>query len=577
MAGETREDMTTTANRVVPQLYRDCVGRFCPPDFLPYLAERAFDRAVRRLSAQDLREYWRRLCRWANDRGDPDPTLSVYVHVPFCNHVCHFCDLGPVRAETREVASYLGAVLNELDFFSPLFEGLSFQSVFMGGGTPSVLSPEQLETLLSRLFSALRIYPRGERCIEVHPGNFTPEKLDLVCRFGINKINVGIQSFDPDVLRAENRTDQSAQDVDLLCRAVRERSSIVCFNVDLMIGLQGQALGSFMSDLERCLDYGPDTITVYFLKSTEDYVRRLYGGRLGAPARARDALMASAEPLVRRAIEKRGYGFESYWDHWYFLRPGWSSSWDQGSYVDRSPEPGSILGLGSPVRSKVAGALAYRSRRGLGASFDPSVPAYVAKRLSPRLEWMKYILSQLGGSDRVSRSEFQAYFGVDLAQRFRKPLQVLESKGFVRVGEDDVQFGGDARARLVSALFLNPPGSMRRFLDTYNYGNFRLRVGSPPAAWDMWIERAQDGRAYLDRHGRYGLVVSETVPPHPRFLDLARRGFRGVVEGSDGLCADEMTARLGFALDRLALRRFPGFTVREGSRTTLQAADGRGA
>ena len=192
------------------------------------------------------------------------PPLALYVHLPWCLHKCPYCDFnshefaGGPPPETR----YLDALRADLEAALPLVWGRRVISVFIGGGTPSLFSPEAIERLLADVRARLPLEPGCEITLEANPGTFERERFRAFRAAGVTRLSIGVQSFDDAKLAALGRVHDSAQAI----AAVEEaQQAFDTFNIDLMYALPGQTLADCESDVRQALAFEPPHLSVYHL------------------------------------------------------------------------------------------------------------------------------------------------------------------------------------------------------------------------------------------------------------------------------------------------------------------------
>ena len=204
----------------------------------------------------------------AADGGDSlafkgPPPLALYIHVPWCVQKCPYCDFNSheARGDIPE-AAYLDALLADAESALPLVWGRPVETVFFGGGTPSLLSPEAVDHLLARLRALLPFAPLAEISLEANPGTVEAGRFAGFRGAGINRVSLGIQSFDDDHLKALGRIHGSAE-----ARAAAELAArhFDTFNLDLMYGLPGQTPGQALQDVETALALAPPHLSCYQL------------------------------------------------------------------------------------------------------------------------------------------------------------------------------------------------------------------------------------------------------------------------------------------------------------------------
>lgn len=192
------------------------------------------------------------------------PPLSVYVHLPWCLQKCPYCDFNS-HAMSREdlpESRYLEALRADLEQSLPLVWGRPVHSVFIGGGTPSLFSPDGVHRLLGDLRSLLPLQPGCEITLEANPGTFEKDRFRAFRQAGVTRLSIGVQSFDDQKLKALGRVHDRAQ---ALAAAEEAAESFETFNLDLMYALPGQDLNALASDLRTALSFSPPHLSLYNL------------------------------------------------------------------------------------------------------------------------------------------------------------------------------------------------------------------------------------------------------------------------------------------------------------------------
>jgi len=192
------------------------------------------------------------------------PPLALYVHLPWCLKKCPYCDFNSHEAArgVEQEARYLDALRADLEAALPLVWGRRVVSVFIGGGTPSLFSPEAIERLLADVRALLPLEPGCEITLEANPGTFERERFRAFRAAGVTRLSVGVQSFDDAKLKALGRVHDRAQAV----AAVEEaQDAFETFNLDLMYALPGQTLAALDADLRQALAFAPPHLSVYHL------------------------------------------------------------------------------------------------------------------------------------------------------------------------------------------------------------------------------------------------------------------------------------------------------------------------
>jgi oxygen-independent coproporphyrinogen-3 oxidase len=195
------------------------------------------------------------------------PPLSLYVHLPWCLKKCPYCDFnshefrsGEDAASTQDV--YINALFADLEASLPLIWGRSIQTVFLGGGTPSLFDPEAIDRLVGGIRARVRLAPDAEVTMEANPGTFEKDRFKAFRQAGITRLSIGVQSFDNAHLKALGRV----HDRDQALAAVTEAAQVFdTFNLDLMYALPGQTLAGLTQDIQTALAFAPPHISIYHL------------------------------------------------------------------------------------------------------------------------------------------------------------------------------------------------------------------------------------------------------------------------------------------------------------------------
>ncbi|MHB8313720.1 MAG: radical SAM family heme chaperone HemW [Candidatus Dormibacteria bacterium] len=195
--------------------------------------------------------------------GGPGPARSLYLHIPFCTQRCHYCDFAIQVGGPDLQGRYLQALLEELRWLGEARVAAPLESVFLGGGTPSLLRPELLERLLQAVVARFRLAPQAEVTIEANPEGVTSERVRLWSGLGINRVSLGVQSLDDSTLSWLGRSHDADQ-AELALAAVRQ-AGMVALSCDLIYAVPGQDAATFERGLRRVLEFQPEHVSCYEL------------------------------------------------------------------------------------------------------------------------------------------------------------------------------------------------------------------------------------------------------------------------------------------------------------------------
>jgi putative oxygen-independent coproporphyrinogen III oxidase len=192
------------------------------------------------------------------------PPLSLYVHLPWCIRKCPYCDFNSHATPKADLPeqSYLAALMADLEAALPNIWGRRIQTIFIGGGTPSLFSPAAIAQLLTDIKARLPVNAGAEITLEANPGTFEKDRFRGFRQAGVTRLSIGVQSFDNDKLQALGRIHSSDQ----ACAAIEEaKQCFDTFNLDLMYGLPKQTLADLQQDLHTALSFEPPHLSLYHL------------------------------------------------------------------------------------------------------------------------------------------------------------------------------------------------------------------------------------------------------------------------------------------------------------------------
>jgi putative oxygen-independent coproporphyrinogen III oxidase len=282
------------------------------------------------------------------------PPLAVYIHIPWCVRKCPYCDFNSheIRAQPAPAAAgragnaldaeqervYVAALVGDLEGALPDVWGRRVTSVFFGGGTPSLLSARAVDDILSALRARLVVEPDAEVTLEANPGTAEAQKFAGFRAAGVNRLSIGIQSFNPGHLKALGRIHDDREARQAIELAQRHFDN---FNLDLMYALPGQSADQALADLQQAIDAGAPHVSAYHLTLEPN----TYFARFPPPLPDDDSAAQMQEAIEAR-LESAGY---RHYETSAFARPGLESRhnlnyWTFGDY----------LGIGAGAHSKLS-------------------------------------------------------------------------------------------------------------------------------------------------------------------------------------------------------------------------------
>lgn len=189
-----------------------------------------------------------------------DTTPGLYIHIPFCKSKCHYCNFYSLTSLTR-INEFLKALSREMAMYRETFS--RFDTIYIGGGTPSLLAVEHFDSILSQIWNVFIVSPNPEITVEVNPADTTREYLESLRQIGINRLNIGVQSFDDTVLAFLTRRHSVHQAIDTM-KAAR-KAGFENIGIDLLYGVPGQDMTSWCDTLWQALSYELAHLSCYQL------------------------------------------------------------------------------------------------------------------------------------------------------------------------------------------------------------------------------------------------------------------------------------------------------------------------
>lgn len=396
--------------------------------------------------------------------GDPRTPLGLYIHLPFCRKRCDFCYFRVYTDKNHsEIEAYLDAVVSEASLLASqsFLEGRTLDFVYFGGGTPSYLSGRQLTRLMEGLRGVLPWNTPSEVAFECEPGTLSERKLEVIRGFGVNRLSLGVENFDDDILAGNNRAHRSME----VYRAWEwiERVGFAQVNLDLIAGMIGETDAKWAHSVAETARLGPDAVTVYQMEipfNTTIYKGMREGGEATAPVadwptkrrwtrEAFEALEAngytvgSAYTAVRDSSQIRFVYRDQLWDGADMLALGVSAfGYLDGVHYQNQPHM-------QPYLDSVASGLLPVSRALPITAQEAMIRQFVLKMKLGRLE----------------AEPFRRRFGVDVTGRWASELSLFQDHGLLNFDKESIELTREGLLqvdRLLHAFFL-PKHTITRY------------------------------------------------------------------------------------------------------------------
>ncbi len=334
--------------------------------------------------------------------------FGIYIHIPFCVRKCRYCDFLSFRCEDDGILrGYTEALLKEMEIKSGDFRYRLADSVYIGGGTPSILSPWDMGRILDAVRENFNIREDAEITIEANPATLTDEKLERYLRKGANRLSIGVQSFDNKILELLGRIHNKNDALYTFQKA--KKAGFGNINLDLMFGIPGQSMKTWKDTVRECVFLRPAHISLYSLQIEEG--TELYDmyrdGKLGE---VNDYLDREMYHVALKVMKNAGY---RHYEISNCALPGFDSRhnmryWSYGDYIGLGPGAGSFAGGKRFENFRTMTKYIKALKEGV----DP-VDSENIKEYTKRDEMGIFVFTGLRKAEGISLEEFRDIFGED--------------------------------------------------------------------------------------------------------------------------------------------------------------------
>lgn len=420
-------------------------------------------------SARDIGALWSA----AVGAAPPNSAFNLYVHVPFCKSICSFCNYKRLRTSNPEALDeYVDFIVNEARILGERVSGVRFGSLYVGGGTPSVLSAARLQRLFEGLHASFRFHDGAAKTFEYDPMVMTDDRFDVLHAFAFSRYSFGVQSTNPNVNALHNRGQQSLKHVEKQFELL-DRAGATHTNVDFLLGLAGTTPEQIVGELAELLErYRPHEVSAYFVSPTADYVAAHFDGDYGRFDAHLKAFEAHVPAALRKVAEERSYEVRADGRHSMLLRnlkPGPSPRpFTDFAYSDvpaQAERPLYLLGLGDSARSRIFGHAVYRAEHAFN-SLAADAPRYLCADTSWSDEVFAYVAYHFRDADSLSPERFRSMFGAEITDICAGPLEKLVALDLIEISATDVRLRARTRKeRMRDTLFFLPQDRLRTLVE----------------------------------------------------------------------------------------------------------------
>jgi oxygen-independent coproporphyrinogen III oxidase len=364
--------------------------------------------------------------------------LGLYISIPFCRSKCTYCNFASGVFPVREHARYIQRLTDQMHGARKWSDSLSadlpanVDTIYLGGGTPSLLEPDLIERLFSAIRRSFNVEPDAEITMECAPGQLSDPA--VLARAGVNRVSLGVQSFIDQEARQSGRLHSRAIVLDDLCRL--RSAGIENLNIDLIAGLAGQTFASWQESIEVLIETGVPHASIYMLEV--DYESRLGRELLAGGIRYHADLVPTDDTIARMyeyAIDKLAAAGLLQYEISNFARPGFESRhnlryWNRSPYLGLGLDASSMLRESTAVADRSGYILRFTTTDDLKAYMEDSRPPETAW-LSPARQFEEAWFLGLRLNQGVSLSSLRTEFGDELMARAIETVARLASRDLV--------------------------------------------------------------------------------------------------------------------------------------------------
>ncbi|WP_195610760.1 radical SAM family heme chaperone HemW [Streptococcus australis] len=343
---------------------------------------------------------------------------SAYVHIPFCTQICYYCDFSKVFIKNQPVDAYLEHLIQE----TRSYEIGKLRTLYIGGGTPTALSAQQLAYLLTELPKVMDLSEVEEFTIEANPGDLDPDKIAVLKDSQVNRVSLGVQTFDNKMLKKIGRSHQE-QDIYDNIRHLKQ-AGFDNISIDLIYALPGQTMDQVKENVAKAIDLDIPHMSLYslILENHTVFMNRMRRGKLPLP---KEELEAEMFEYIIEELEKAG--FEHY-EISNFSKPGFQSRhnlvyWDNAEYY----------GLGAGASGYVDG-IRYKNHgpiRHYLEAVEAGKARITEEPLTLEEKMEEELFLGLRKKTGVSKARFEEKFGVSFDQRYGQVVASLTEQGLL--------------------------------------------------------------------------------------------------------------------------------------------------
>ena len=360
---------------------------------------------------------------------------GIYLHIPFCKKACHYCNFH-FSTSLQLKNEFIDALLKEIQLQQDFLGGKEVQSIYFGGGTPSLLAENELGAILDLLYQRFNISPSAEITLEANPDDITAEKVSAWRESGINRLSNGIQSFYEEHLLWMNRAHSATQALE--CISIARQGGIANMTIDLIYGIPCLTDEQWASNVQRAIEFGIPHLSCYALTvepktALDALIRKNKLADINPDDQARQFL------LLTESLEQAGY---EHYEISNFARPGFRSR-HNSSYWQGVP----YLGLGPSAHSYANGKRQWNIASNI--RYIESIRAgeipFEEELLTTTQQYNEYIMTALRTLEGINFAEVTRRFGLNRSAALLRQLKAYQPEGHLMLNESSVTLTREGR------------------------------------------------------------------------------------------------------------------------------------
>ncbi|MCR4435429.1 MAG: radical SAM family heme chaperone HemW [Clostridiales bacterium] len=351
-------------------------------------------------------------------------SVGLYIHIPFCKSKCYYCDFNSYAGMESYASDYFKALKNEIFIYSDKLKGDTVKSIFIGGGTPSLVDGRYIYEIINHCRQNLDIDRHAEISIETNPGTLSLEKLTTYAAAGINRLSMGLQAWQDSLLKTLGRIHRREEFVENF--NIARRVGFKNINIDVIFGIPGQRLEEWDETITQIVRLDPEHVSCYSLKIEEDTV---FGEKLasGSLVPVDDELDREMYYLAKDCLSRNKF---NHYEISNFAKPGFECRHNLIYWKDES-----YIGVGAGAHSFFEGKR-YNNTCGVESYIRQisrgNMPVENVHRIERNEEMSEFVILGLRLIGGIAANEFKLRFGTDIFSLYGKQLHQLSGRGLIQ-------------------------------------------------------------------------------------------------------------------------------------------------